>query len=327
MEADGTCARQAAPVSQAPAVSQDMELLTHTHARLVVVPHEALDSESRAQQLAQRVAHLEADLQLLRHRKAELEIENEDLAAAAKRPDLQRRLAEAQAQVARLEEENSRHRAESARRAELEEQQAEIARSFVELQRIVSQLVKRLHALDNEKARLVEEKRMAEVAAGMLRAELEKVTRRRSMLSKPVPSRPGSALFRGDSSEGPRGPPCATGPSSPTRVALGYKMDSSLSGRPGRRGNTCRLRCRGDTQTPGRQTPGRAPVPGGYNKKDLETAKAQVELLKEQLRSEQEAGARAREAQEASLHESMSAAARTSQIQSELHDFLSSWNI
>jgi len=130
---------------------------------------------SRVQQLSQRVAHLEADLTLLRRRKTQLERENEVLAASTQQPELEARLERVEARLemqleanARLEEENRRHVAESSRRAALEKQQAEIARSFSELQGVVSQLVRRLVELDAQRQRLEEQKNAAEAVAASL---------------------------------------------------------------------------------------------------------------------------------------------------------------
>ncbi|CAJ1377563.1 unnamed protein product [Effrenium voratum] len=53
-------------------------------------------------QLALKVSHLEADVQLLRQRKEDLEHENEALAAAARRPDLEQKLKELKGEVAAL---------------------------------------------------------------------------------------------------------------------------------------------------------------------------------------------------------------------------------
>lgn len=135
--------------------------------------NESLHSGARMQQLSQRVVHLEADLALLRQRKVQLEHENESLAAAAQRPDLEAKLSDALATTERLEAECRRHRAESARRAELEQQQIKIARTFSELQGVVSQLVRRLGELDAERVRLTEERSTQEAIAAALRVEFQ----------------------------------------------------------------------------------------------------------------------------------------------------------
>eukprot|EP00913_Durusdinium_trenchii_P003087 g2852.t1 len=64
----------------------------------------ALPAAERLMQLglALKVSHLEADVQQLRHRKEELERENEALAGAACRPDLEQRVKDLQAEVDKL---------------------------------------------------------------------------------------------------------------------------------------------------------------------------------------------------------------------------------
>mmetsp|Transcript_18747 Transcript_18747/g.41091 ORF Transcript_18747/g.41091 Transcript_18747/m.41091 type:complete len:455 (+) Transcript_18747:85-1449(+) len=304
-------------------------------------PAQGLSSEARAQQLLQRVAHLEADLTLLRQRKGQLELENEVLAAkAAQQADLEVRLAEAQQQNSRLEAECRRHRAESARRAELELQQAEIARSFTELQGVVSQLVQRLGELDTQRARLVEEKGAAEASAASLRAELQKWR----TLKQAVAAAGGHAHFHSHSHG-----------RNDSRSCSPYLARPRLE-RPMRR-----LRCRADLTPPCRSQGSRTATPTLHGSSgslrgaavttaammrggsvtaartrsrdvapasafELAQAKADNEILRHRLTSEEEARAKAVESREAVLLESTCVAARTSELQSELRQMLSTWS-
>ena len=72
--------------------------------------------EAKLQQLSQKVVHLEADVEILQRRNAELERENEELAAKAKRPDLEARLRDVLAENARLEAELEKRTEEGRRR-------------------------------------------------------------------------------------------------------------------------------------------------------------------------------------------------------------------
>lgn len=211
-------------------------------------------AEARAKQMEQRAAHLEADVAILQKRKAELEKENEDLAAAAARqPELERQLAEAVATTARLEAECQSHRVEAARKASLERQQAEIAVSFRELQAVVSQLAKRLGEMDFQLARVTVEKNSAKASYATLRAELDRLRG----AAKP------SVTAKAKAAAAQRGPiPLLSKSDQPFLAAPGsVKAAATLYGRSSScescgSSATRRLRCQG---TPGfsRTTPGR----------------------------------------------------------------------
>ncbi|CAJ1348603.1 unnamed protein product, partial [Effrenium voratum] len=221
-------------------------------------------------QLALKVSHLEADVQLLRQRKEDLEHENEALAAAARRPDLEqklkelkgevaalrkqkelelqnqalsasdleRRLADSEEARAKLEEECRKHTAEVQRRAELESQQADIAKSFAELQTVVSQLLPVLTELYEQRARLSEEKSAAEETANKLKSELQ---RQRLLWTAPgTTDCDAAARMRGASPW--RGPTRASSLSATKRAADVYGRDLH------RRPSPCRLRCRADVR-------------------------------------------------------------------------------
>uniref|UniRef100_A0A7R9ZUH5 Uncharacterized protein n=1 Tax=Pyrodinium bahamense TaxID=73915 RepID=A0A7R9ZUH5_9DINO len=308
-----------------------------------------LSSDARAQQLSQRVAHLEADLAFLQRRKAQLERENEALAAAAaQRPDLEARLREALATGALLEAECRRHRAEGVRREELEEQQADIARSFSELQGVVSQLVRRLSEINAQHARLSEEKGAAEAAAAALRVELQKW---RSMRTSTTASVPGHGHGHGTVGRG-------------ANVAHGRSHSRAFSscGGPCRGCPTCRLRCRVDPSRPLTGTPPRrgfaALQRGGYQPQqpsyrsgiagghgdgcanggvgstnsslgpsapttllELAEAKVECEQLRQRLVREEQACAEARQGRAVTLQESGCAEVKTADLQSELREF------
>mmetsp|Transcript_107641 Transcript_107641/g.303180 ORF Transcript_107641/g.303180 Transcript_107641/m.303180 type:complete len:375 (-) Transcript_107641:287-1411(-) len=264
-----------------------------------------------AQQLLQRVVHLEADVALLARRKAELELENEALAAAASRQsDLEASLAKAIADRDRLEAGCRRHSAESARRAELEAQQQNIARAFAELQGVVAQLVQRVVVLDAQRTKLSKEKNAAESIAAALRAELQEYR-----------------AFWG----------LATGPGPPNR--------SSGSFRHGRGGY--RLRCRAEAHpwatTPPRRhatavqqrsavdaaSARRSASPGAGDETvelQLAVAKVQCEALRQRLLCEEQACARACEGHAALLRKSSFAESHNNELRTELREVLASWS-
>jgi len=257
---------------------------------------------ARAQQLAQRVVHLEADLELLHQRKAQLEHENEVLAAAvAEKRDLEARLQEALVMGARLEAECRKHRAEDARRVELEEQQAQVYRSFTELQGVVSQLAKRLTEVNAQRMRLSEEKGAAEAAAAALRVELQKWRRIQATTTE------GHGLSHAGHT--------AVGRATNTVRGRSYSWGCCSCGGRRRGCHTCRLRCRADFTHPLMGTsPGRGlgthqrgscqpqqPHSGTGNSGNAETmlelteAKIECELLRQQIASEERACAEARQ--------------------------------
>ncbi|CAK8991787.1 unnamed protein product [Durusdinium trenchii] len=240
-----------------------------------------LEEGQPSAQLALKVSHLEADVQQLRHRKEELERENEALAGAACRPDLEQRvkdlqaevdklrmrkdelerdqeawgckrrdlstqLAECQAAREKLEEEYRQHRAESERRAELEKQQADVAKSFAELQGVVSQLLPWLSELYEQRSRLLEEKSAAEDSATKLKSELQ---RWRLLWTAPGAlgdegSNAAAQALRARANGSPAG--ARRGPTRASSLSA-TKRAAEIYGRDlHRRPSPCRLRCRAE---------------------------------------------------------------------------------
>lgn len=316
-----------------------------------------MSSGARAQQLSQRVAHLEADLALLRQRKAQLEHENEVLAAAAaEKPDLEARLREALIAGARLEAECRRHRAEGARREGLEAQQAEIARSFSDLQGVVTQLVRRLAEINAQHQRLADEKGAAEAAAAALRVELQKW---RTLRATAAASAPAGCV-------GHCAGHCGTATGRAANALHGRSQSWACTSCGGRRRgcHTCRLRCRVDlgqqrlTGTPPRrgglapaagrgcaavqqrgatvgwlQQPPLATAAGDQQRRRqlqqqaaLAEAQIECELLRQSLASEERACDQAKQGRSGLFQECSCAEARTSELQSELRDMLTSWS-
>lgn len=256
-------------------------------------------SEPNAQQLSQRIAHLEADVAHLTQRKAQLEKENETLAAAARRPDLEARLSEALATSARLRMEHCQSLAESDRRAELERQQTEIAQSFTELQAVVSQLVKRLNDLDAQRAHLQREKSDAEAGAMQLRKELATLSGFTDTVraGRYVVGRSGVAVHEQQRTIGA------------TATAVGERPQ--------------RVRVDGATQGMAQ----RESVKMTLAKVELVEAKIERELLRQRLIAEEAACAQARRRSGVMERESSHAEAKCAELRSELCRFVGEWPV
>jgi len=266
--------------------------------------------EARVQQMSQRIAHLEADLAFLNARKAQLERENEALAAAAQRPDLEARLAEALATNARLEGEVQKYKAQSVRSAELEQQQAEIAQAFRNLQGVAAQLVKRLSELDAQRVRLSEEKSAAEAAAGVLRAEFQKLRQ-----------------YRASSNGHTQGHNHGHCHGHSTGSRHNSTMHRAYSG--GRR-HPCRLRSSTHGPRPRLGTPPRRSTLKSVNNDaapmasiELAEMKMERELLRQKLASSEQFCAQACQGRDAMHQESQNEKVKTSELQSELREIIS----
>lgn len=326
------------------------------------------------------MAHLEADLALLACRKAELERENESLAAIAAqngtaqasfeaqlaeaqrgREGLEAALAEArgtrealEAQLAdalgsreTLEAECRRMREELARNEDLEKQQAAVASSFAELQGVVAQLVRRLTELDGKRSRLAEEKGAAEAVAATLRIELQKwrgsagATPERSREARQARSNAGGRsngahragdLYRAESGCRQRRGGCSGGRGASRRTPSESQRPWGASQTPPRRGKwaapgaAARGAQGGHTDaTRGTAAP-QMPVP---SPDDLRYSQSQMEcaLLRQQLLSEEQAFAAARQSREAIIDESTCAESKTAVLQGELRDMLATWSV
>mmetsp|Transcript_49357 Transcript_49357/g.105016 ORF Transcript_49357/g.105016 Transcript_49357/m.105016 type:complete len:443 (-) Transcript_49357:346-1674(-) len=145
------------------------------------------------QQLAARLAHLEADNTDLRQRKSLLEREIEALVGQVAQqadqlqqiPELQHKLQEAEQRSKYWEAECNRQQEEAACYREFQAQQVAISSSFSELQGIIHQLVKRVGDLDQQKQHLEGEKHSAERMITSLQEEIQRL--KIGLLMGPIP--------------------------------------------------------------------------------------------------------------------------------------------
>eukprot|EP00928_Gymnodinium_smaydae_P007077 TRINITY_DN1253_c0_g3_i2.p1 TRINITY_DN1253_c0_g3~~TRINITY_DN1253_c0_g3_i2.p1 ORF type:complete len:485 (-),score=106.52 TRINITY_DN1253_c0_g3_i2:107-1561(-) len=144
------------------------------------------------EELEKRAAGLEAELRQLLERKAQLERENELLAAVVAPPELEDQLVQAEAVRTRLELEREKLLAESTQRRALQAEQDALRCSFQELQGAVQQLAKaaQVNAMADARHGLVHDRSRAEAAAAALRTK-----RARSAVGARSPGR----LWRGRS--------------------------------------------------------------------------------------------------------------------------------
>lgn len=324
-----------------------------TAATEVIAPTPVLN----AQQLSQRVAHLEADLALITRRKVELERENEVLAGTASRQqELELALERAKAGKAGLEAELTnevvarqrleaelvtvnasrdsleaecrQHREDSGRRRELEVQQASIASAFNELQGVVAQLVQRLTTLDLQRAQLADEKKAAEAAAADLRTELQRWRSShanagaRSRSTASGRAAPGG-IYRSSSNSGLVG-----GVSTPAqrgcRGASGVRPQRCQVPRSS---SSDALRSRAGSKS-SLQPPEAVAPQASQTACDLQLAESvmQCAILRQHLDAEHLAAAEAQHCRDASVRDAASAERQARVLQSELKDILANWS-
>lgn len=290
--------------------------------------------------LSQRIAHLEADLCHLQHRKAELEQENQDLAAAgAARSELEEQLSTARAATARLEAECQQLRAAGHRRAEQDQHEAEMSRSLLQMQGVLSQLLKRLGELEAQRAKLAEQKAAAEATVRRLRQELEgRASHASSCFAWPPvawppaspalpPPTPAVCARRPEPADkGLRRPPGALARpppkgQRPRSASLGHVGCSSP--------NLPKTRCSGFAPVV-RQEPSQGftePVvqPGTVPAGDFRALKAECDLLQQRLLYEEQSAREAAREREIYQRAAAAAEAKAQKLQVQLRQLLSSW--